>query len=48
MNKNQIAACKTPSELRALYAKEKPKSNVAACEFWINKIINHRKKKGYL
>jgi hypothetical protein len=47
MKKSEIAACDGPAELRALYIRENPKAPIAKMEFWVNKIINHRKNKGY-
>jgi hypothetical protein len=42
MKKSEIANAKDVYSLRELYRKHNPKSTTAKCEYWINKIMQHR------
>ena len=44
MNRNEISKARTVYALRELYRKYNPHGSVAKCEYFINRVMNGRKK----
>lgn len=47
MTRKDISSCKSISDLRQLWIKENPGGELRKCEFFINKVVESRRKKGY-